>query len=242
MYLKIYFLQVSKTAPTGEYLSTGSFMIRGKKNFLPPCYLVYGFGFLFKVTILLTTNNFIVTTIVSFLTLTSSVQNIIEEICEIISSEQEIFKVFLYFKVDEDSVFRHKGERRVRALEEDSVTTYSDVTDVTDQVGSDNDEEEEEEGGDTDTESTNDKLEDIEESDSEEAEKAPTDSGEKNDTGDVSKEVKGGAALENGKEAENDPSDSDDSDGELQFPDTSIKLQHVKGDKWVQMILYFIFL
>ncbi|KAJ2689784.1 hypothetical protein IWW39_001250 [Coemansia spiralis] len=41
--------QVSKTAPTGEYLSTGSFMIRGKKNFLPPTQLVYGFGFLFKL-------------------------------------------------------------------------------------------------------------------------------------------------------------------------------------------------
>ena len=41
--------QVSKTAPSGEYLTTGSFMIRGKKNFLPPCYLVMGFGFLFKL-------------------------------------------------------------------------------------------------------------------------------------------------------------------------------------------------
>ncbi|KAJ2837959.1 hypothetical protein FBU31_001036, partial [Coemansia sp. 'formosensis'] len=41
--------QVSKTAPTGEYLSTGSFMIRGKKHFLPPTQLVYGFGFLFKL-------------------------------------------------------------------------------------------------------------------------------------------------------------------------------------------------
>ncbi|XP_076818942.1 ribosome quality control complex subunit NEMF-like isoform X2 [Clavelina lepadiformis] len=41
--------QVSKTAPSGEYLTTGSFLIRGKKNFLPPSYLVYGFGFLFKV-------------------------------------------------------------------------------------------------------------------------------------------------------------------------------------------------
>ncbi|KXZ50631.1 hypothetical protein GPECTOR_15g315 [Gonium pectorale] len=40
--------QVSKTAPTGEYLTTGSFMIRGKKNFLPPQPLVMGFGFLFK--------------------------------------------------------------------------------------------------------------------------------------------------------------------------------------------------
>ncbi|CAG8668798.1 2831_t:CDS:10 [Funneliformis caledonium] len=41
--------QVSKTAPTGEYLTTGSFMIRGKKNFLPPVQLVYGFGFLFRL-------------------------------------------------------------------------------------------------------------------------------------------------------------------------------------------------
>ena len=51
--------QVSKTAPSGEYLTTGSFMIRGKKvkskadtndkNFLPPVQLVYGFGLLFKV-------------------------------------------------------------------------------------------------------------------------------------------------------------------------------------------------
>eukprot|EP01137_Pigoraptor_chileana_P019675 Opistho-2@81013 len=41
--------QVSKTPPTGEYLPTGSFMIRGKKNFLPPAHLVLGFGFLFRL-------------------------------------------------------------------------------------------------------------------------------------------------------------------------------------------------
>ncbi|KAJ2520693.1 hypothetical protein H4217_001867 [Coemansia sp. RSA 1939] len=41
--------QVSKTAPTGEYLTTGSFMIRGKKRFLPPAQLVYGFGFMFRL-------------------------------------------------------------------------------------------------------------------------------------------------------------------------------------------------
>ncbi|OAD78993.1 hypothetical protein PHYBLDRAFT_86209, partial [Phycomyces blakesleeanus NRRL 1555(-)] len=45
----VYADQVSKSAPTGEYLSTGSFMIRGKKNFLPPVQLVYGFGYLFKL-------------------------------------------------------------------------------------------------------------------------------------------------------------------------------------------------
>nr|CAD7402804.1 unnamed protein product [Timema poppensis] len=41
--------QVSKTAPTGEYLTTGSFMVRGKKNYLPPCHLIMGFSFLFKL-------------------------------------------------------------------------------------------------------------------------------------------------------------------------------------------------
>lgn len=43
----VYASQVSKTAPTGEYLSTGSFMIRGKKNFLPPVQLQFGAGLLF---------------------------------------------------------------------------------------------------------------------------------------------------------------------------------------------------
>ena len=41
--------QVSKTAPTGEYLTTGSFMIRGKKNYLPPSHLIMGVGFLFRL-------------------------------------------------------------------------------------------------------------------------------------------------------------------------------------------------
>ena len=45
----VYHNQVSKTAPTGEYLVQGSFMIRGKKNFLPPVQLVMGFAFLFRV-------------------------------------------------------------------------------------------------------------------------------------------------------------------------------------------------
>jgi hypothetical protein len=44
--------QVSKTAPTGEYLVTGSFMIRGKKNYLPPNPLIMGFGIMFKVRLL----------------------------------------------------------------------------------------------------------------------------------------------------------------------------------------------
>lgn len=35
--------QVSKTAPTGLYISAGSFMIRGKRNFITPNRLELGF-------------------------------------------------------------------------------------------------------------------------------------------------------------------------------------------------------
>jgi predicted ribosome quality control (RQC) complex YloA/Tae2 family protein len=41
--------QVSKTAPSGLSLPTGSFMIYGKKNFVPVHKMEMGFGFLFKV-------------------------------------------------------------------------------------------------------------------------------------------------------------------------------------------------
>ncbi|KAI1343212.1 fibronectin-binding protein A N-terminus-domain-containing protein [Xylariaceae sp. FL0016] len=42
--------QVSKSAPTGEFLPTGSFMVRGKKNFLPPAPLLLGFALMFRVS------------------------------------------------------------------------------------------------------------------------------------------------------------------------------------------------
>lgn len=45
----VYDHQVSKTAPSGEYIGTGSFMIRGKKNFIHINRLEMGFGLLFKV-------------------------------------------------------------------------------------------------------------------------------------------------------------------------------------------------
>ena len=41
--------QVSKSAPSGEYLTAGSFMIYGKKNFLPPLMLEMGFGIMFRL-------------------------------------------------------------------------------------------------------------------------------------------------------------------------------------------------
>ncbi|KAF5275268.1 hypothetical protein FQA39_LY06928 [Lamprigera yunnana] len=45
----VYGEQVSKSAPAGEYLPAGSFMIRDKKNFLPASQLSLGLGFLFRV-------------------------------------------------------------------------------------------------------------------------------------------------------------------------------------------------
>lgn len=42
--------QVSKSAPAGEFLPSGSFMVRGNKNFLPPQPLILGFGFLFRIS------------------------------------------------------------------------------------------------------------------------------------------------------------------------------------------------
>lgn len=42
--------QVSKTAPTGEYLTTGGFVIRGHKNLLPPTQLLLGFGVLWLIS------------------------------------------------------------------------------------------------------------------------------------------------------------------------------------------------
>ncbi|CAH0756623.1 unnamed protein product [Diatraea saccharalis] len=41
--------QVSKSAPTGEYLPTGSFMIRGRKNYLLTDHLAFGFTFMFRL-------------------------------------------------------------------------------------------------------------------------------------------------------------------------------------------------
>lgn len=42
--------QVSKTAPTGEYLKTGGFVIRGRKNILPPSQLLLGFGVMWLIS------------------------------------------------------------------------------------------------------------------------------------------------------------------------------------------------
>lgn len=45
----VYGYQVSKSAPSGEYLGTGSWFITGKKNFLPMANLIMGFGMMFRL-------------------------------------------------------------------------------------------------------------------------------------------------------------------------------------------------
>jgi predicted ribosome quality control (RQC) complex YloA/Tae2 family protein len=45
----VYHDQVSKSAPTGEYLPTGSFMIRGKRNFLHPNRMEMGLTLLYRL-------------------------------------------------------------------------------------------------------------------------------------------------------------------------------------------------
>ncbi|XP_012542705.2 nuclear export mediator factor NEMF homolog [Monomorium pharaonis] len=71
--------QVSKSAPTGEYLTTGSFMIRGKKNYLTQSQLIMGLG--------------------------------------------------IMFRLEDSSIERHKDERRVKTIDEESEKADSIIED-----------------------------------------------------------------------------------------------------------------
>ncbi|KAL0127872.1 hypothetical protein PUN28_003250 [Cardiocondyla obscurior] len=71
--------QVSKSAPTGEYLTTGSFMIRGKKNYLTQSQLIMGLG--------------------------------------------------IMFRLEDSSIERHKDERKVKAIDEESEKADSIIED-----------------------------------------------------------------------------------------------------------------
>lgn len=153
--------QVSKTAPTGEYLTTGSFMIRGKKNFLPPSYLIMGFGFLFKV--------------------------------------------------DDQSVFRHRGERKMKTLdeeEEDVASSTADLLEEGDELlgedsGSEGEgEEEEEESGRTAAEDED--------------------------------PLTGGDIRDEDKSEDDEPPAEEDQSAEISFPDTSISLSHLQPVRTLQ--------
>ncbi|XP_051578777.1 ribosome quality control complex subunit NEMF-like isoform X1 [Myxocyprinus asiaticus] len=147
--------QVSKTAPTGEYLTTGSFMIRGKKNFLPPSYLIMGFGFLFKV--------------------------------------------------DDQSVFRHRGERKMKTLEEEE----QDVISNTELL----EEEEELIGEDSGNEA-------------EEEDSSRTAADDQDETHSETEDQK--------IEEEDEEETAEDSSAEIHFPDTNISLSHLQHNRTLQ--------
>ena len=152
--------------------------------------------------------------------------------------------------MDEDSIFRHKDERKVRTLEDDasSVAESSTTTDANDQeldIGdSDNDSEHEEDKHSSDSkQETCDKLDAIHEEDknakseSDNVERTYTETDLKGqetldeqskDTGDADMDIDK-PTEETNKQESKDSSSSDE--GESLFPDTSIQLQHVKGDK-----------
>uniref|UniRef100_UPI0037E6FC22 ribosome quality control complex subunit NEMF n=1 Tax=Semicossyphus pulcher TaxID=241346 RepID=UPI0037E6FC22 len=163
--------QVSKTAPTGEYLTTGSFMIRGKKNFLPPSYLIMGFGFLFKV--------------------------------------------------DDEGVLRHRGERKVKTLEED----MEEVTSTTAELL----EEGEELTG--DESSNEDQGEDGAAGDGE-TEKKIKNEAEGDDA------ASGDAAVPEEDDMEEDSEEEEEikneESEEFSFPDTTISLSHLQPSRSTQ--------
>lgn len=156
--------QVSKTAPTGEYLTTGSFMIRGKKNFLPPCHLVLGLSFMFKL--------------------------------------------------EESSIERHKGERKVRTFDEESIMSKEDRSEV--------------------SEAPDQEIL-LEEGESDHDEKDAPENPETRE--DVEEQVKLLSLNKEEDEIEKQgvvsDSDTDDSEGP-KFPDTHVKVEHDTGKVSVQ--------
>uniref|UniRef100_A0A8C9S9S2 Ribosome quality control complex subunit NEMF n=1 Tax=Scleropages formosus TaxID=113540 RepID=A0A8C9S9S2_SCLFO len=163
--------QVSKTAPTGEYLTTGSFMIRGKKNFLPPSYLMMGFGFLFKV--------------------------------------------------DEQCVWRHRGERKVKTLDEDmeSVTSSTATLLIEGEElvgGVDVEEQESEEMSLKERENVQEEPEEAEQEEEEEEEVEEQQEGSEREGGSSEPCVK----------AEELPE-------EMSFPDTTIPLSHLHSNRYI---------
>eukprot|EP00090_Calanus_glacialis_P025473 TRINITY_DN3980_c0_g1_i1.p1 TRINITY_DN3980_c0_g1~~TRINITY_DN3980_c0_g1_i1.p1 ORF type:complete len:997 (-),score=375.72 TRINITY_DN3980_c0_g1_i1:115-3105(-) len=160
--------QVSKTAPSGEYLTVGSFMIRGKKNFLPPSHLTMGFGFMFKL--------------------------------------------------EDDSVERHKGDRKIRGLEEamevakaeiESVTESLDEVEIDVEGGESSDEEQEEVKLDAIDEQNEPETEDNEEVVTEERESSVVSERES--------EV-------SAKESEEEKEDGSEEKALTEFPDTDVKI------------------
>ncbi|XP_072126852.1 ribosome quality control complex subunit NEMF [Mobula birostris] len=172
--------QVSKTAPTGEYLTTGSFMIRGKKNYLPPSYLMMGFGFLFKV--------------------------------------------------DEQCIWRHVSERKVKVQDEDMETVTSSTSDVYSEdtvplAESDNGESSSDEDNKTGIEAEN-QCEEVQ-GDAE---------GHENNAEGESDTQQEETDLQDSVETQNIEEDqSEEENAEVNYPDTAIDLSHLQSKRSFQI-------
>ncbi|KAL6421898.1 hypothetical protein ACFW04_010798 [Cataglyphis niger] len=141
--------QVSKSAPTGEYLTTGSFMIRGKKNYLTQSQLIMGLG--------------------------------------------------IMFRLEDSSIERHKDERRVKTVDEESEKDLIIEDDKEIELENDSDEDENLENKNT--------LNPIQEEDylTEDQEKSESNAKNNNTNKDLCQE-------------------DDDEDIQYKFPDTQIKI------------------
>ncbi|XP_041469518.1 nuclear export mediator factor NEMF-like [Lytechinus variegatus] len=173
--------QVSKTAPTGEYLTTGSFMIRGKKNFLPPTQLVMGFGFLMKI--------------------------------------------------DESCAWRHKDERRVRGTDEEDLSSVADTVEtdiIVEDIEEEDDEDESKEETEHDLHETDGRQEDTE-TDLTEIKVEPEE--EDNIDGEVPN-VDEENEEEDDEEHSSEVKQEVDDDKENFYPDTTIQLHHVQGERY----------
>lgn len=123
------------------------------------------------------------------------------------------------YQLEDDSIERHKGERKVHGVDDDtmsvtdSIATESDLTADTNSVTMDTDSD-----SDSENDSKSENNEDNERLQESESENNKSES--KNDSGDGVQGIKAERTEESDKE-------------EVSFPDTSISLQHVKGDKYV---------
>lgn len=134
------------------------------------------------------------------------------------------------FQLEEGSVSRHKGERKVRTLEDDlesiadSVATESDLGLDTGSINNDSDSDEDlDDHKENEEDSLEGKMEKVEitmKSDDETCGKSDKD-----------KSIDQVAPQSDIKGQLKETNNSDSSDGEQTFPDTKITLQHVKGDK-----------
>ncbi|XP_062903290.1 ribosome quality control complex subunit NEMF-like [Mobula hypostoma] len=172
--------QVSKTAPTGEYLTTGSFMIRGKKNYLPPSYLMMGFGFLFKV--------------------------------------------------DEQCIWRHVGERKVKVQDEDMETVTSSTSDVYSEdtvplAESDNGESSSDEDNKTGIEAEN-QCEEVQG----DAEGHENNAEGESDTQQEETDLQDSVETQNIEEHQ-----SEEENAEVNYPDTAIDLSHLQSKRSFQI-------